>query len=225
LALSSVEPRSLANKQQGACLLHRVHTTRCRARLVAKDACCVNAMRSGAMLRAGGLGRCIGPRPRAAAHMAIRDARSPYAQEPALLARFTREGRAAAGLSHPNIVAGLRQRLRGGHAPSGHEGVEAQSAATAPASRCRSGTTRPAARPASWSPSSSRTPTSKSGGRSTASARSWSAAASSAADVLTGRAGPARVGAIVLPNPITRAVRWLTRFMVGRHEHSILWSC
>jgi hypothetical protein len=145
----------------------------------------------------------LAPRPRAAAHMAIRDARSPYAQEPALLARFTREGRAAAGLSHPNIVAGLRQRLRGGQARSGHEGVEAQSAATAPASRCRSGTIRPAARPASWSPSSSRTPRSKSGRRSTASARSRSAAASSAADVLTGRAATARVGAAVLRNPVT----------------------
>ena len=183
----------------------------------------MNAVRSGAMLRAGGMGRCIGrpPRPRAAAHMAIRMLGHPYAQEPALLARFTREGRAAAGLSHPNIVAGLRQRLRGGQAPSGHEGVEAQSAATAPASRCRSGTIRPAARPASWSPSSSRTPTSKSGGRSTASARSWNAAASSAADVLTGRAAPARVGAAVLRNPVTRAVRWLTRFHGGRHGHSI----
>jgi uncharacterized membrane protein len=54
--------------------------------------------------------------------MAIRNARSPYAQEPALVVRFTREARAAAGLSHPNIVAGLRQRLRGGHTPSGHGG-------------------------------------------------------------------------------------------------------
>src|SRR5215217_8930941 len=149
--------------------------------------------------------------------MAIRMLGHPYAQEPALLARFTREGRAAAGLSHPNIVAGLRQRLRDRQAPSGHEGVEAQSAATAPASRCRSGTIRPAARPASWSPSSSRTPTSKSGGRSTASARSWNAAA----DVLTGRAAPAPVGAAVLRNPVTRAVRWLTRFHGGRHGHSI----
>jgi hypothetical protein len=163
----------------------------------------------------------LAPRPRAAAHMAIRMLGHPYAQEPALLARFTREGRAAAGLSHPNIVAGLRQRLRDRQAPSGHEGVEAQSAATAPASRCRSGTIRPAARPASWSPSSSRTPTSKSGGRSTASARSWNAAASSAADVLTGRAAPAPVGAAVLRNPVTRAVRWLTRFHGGRHGHSI----
>jgi hypothetical protein len=31
----------------------------------------------------------------------------PYAQEPALLARFTQEARAAASLSHPNMVAGL----------------------------------------------------------------------------------------------------------------------
>ena len=43
-----------------------------------------------------------------------------YAQEPAL-ARFTQEAGAAAGLSHPNIhCRRLRQRLRGGHAPSGH---------------------------------------------------------------------------------------------------------
>jgi hypothetical protein len=138
-----------------------------------------------------GMGRCIGPRPRAPAHVAIKMLGHPYAQEPALVARFTQE-----------IVAGLRQRLRGGHAPSGHEGMEAQSAATAPASRCRSGTTRPAARPASWST----TPTSKSGGRATAAARSWSAAASSATDVLTGRAAPARVGATVLRSPVARAV-------------------
>ena len=56
---------------------------------------------------------------------------------------------------------------------------------------------------------------------STASARSWSGAASSAADVLTGRAAPARVGAAVVRNPVTRAVRWLTRFHGGRHGHSI----
>jgi hypothetical protein len=42
------------------------------------------------------------------------------AQEPAL-ARFTQEAGAAAGLSQPNIhCRRLRQRLRGGHAPSGH---------------------------------------------------------------------------------------------------------
>jgi hypothetical protein len=59
----------------------------------------------GAMLGAGGWGRCIGPRPRAAAHVAIKMLGHPYAQEPALVARFTQEARAAAGLSHPNIVA------------------------------------------------------------------------------------------------------------------------
>jgi hypothetical protein len=206
LVPSSVGPRSPAD-EQGAFLLHRVHTTRCRARVVAKDACWVNAMRSTPCWGPGeGMGRCIGPRPRAPAHVAIKMLGHPYAQEPALVARFTQE-----------IVAGLRQRLRGGHAPSGHEGMEAQSAATAPASRCRSGTTRPAARPASWST----TPTSKSGGRATAAARSWSAAASSATDVLTGRAAPARVGATVLRSPVTRAVRWLTRFHGSWHEHSI----
>ena len=37
------------------------------------------------------------------------------------MARFTQEAGAAAGLSHPNIhCRRLRQRLRGGHAPSGH---------------------------------------------------------------------------------------------------------
>jgi hypothetical protein len=60
----------------------------------------------------GGFGQMYWPpRPRAPAHVAIRMLGHPYAQEPALLARFTREARAAAGLSHPNIVAGLRQRL------------------------------------------------------------------------------------------------------------------
>jgi hypothetical protein len=197
LVPSSFEPRSPADEQGAfpapSCPHHSTQSTGGgQARTLGeRDAL-------DAMLGAGeGMGRCIGPRPRAPAHVAIKMLGHPYAQEPALVARFTQE-----------IVAGLRQRLRGGHAPSGHEGMEAQSAATAPASRCRSGTTRPAARPASWST----TPTSKSGGRATAAARSWSAAASSATDVLTGRAAPARVGATVLRSPVTRAVRWLTRF-------------
>jgi hypothetical protein len=189
---------------------------------VAKDACCVNAMRSGAMLRGRGIGQVYWPATACcSAHGDQGCSVTPTRRSRPCWPGSREKGRAAAGLSHPNIVAGLRQRLRGGHAPSGHEGVEAQSAATAPASRCRSGTIRPAARPASWSSSSSRTPTSKSGGRSTASARSWSAAASSAADVLTGRAAPARVGAAVLRNPVTRAVRWLTRFhgWTARTQH------
>jgi hypothetical protein len=176
---------------------------------VAKDACCVNAMRSGAMLRGrGDLGWCIGPATACSTARGDQDARSPL--------------RAGAGLAGP-VHARSAGRCR--PEPSQHcrrsstaapeagmhhlvmEGVEAQSTATAPASRCRSGTTRPAARPASWSPNSSRTPTSRSGGRSTASARSWSAAASSAADVLTGRAAPARVGATVLRNPITGTIQ------------------
>jgi hypothetical protein len=40
----------------------------------------------------GGWGRCIGPRPRAPAHVAIKMLGHPYAQESALVARFTQEG-------------------------------------------------------------------------------------------------------------------------------------
>jgi hypothetical protein len=39
----------------------------------------------GAMLGAGGMGQGIGPRPRAAAHVAIKMLGHPYAQEPAAL--------------------------------------------------------------------------------------------------------------------------------------------
>jgi len=106
------------------------------------------------------------------------------------MARFTQEARAAASLSHPNIVAVFDSGSEAGMHDLVMEYVEAQSAAAAPTSRYRWSTTRPAARPASWSPSSSRTPTSKSGGRSTASARRWSAAASSAADRLARTCGP-----------------------------------
>jgi hypothetical protein len=149
----------------------------------------------------------------------------PYAQEPALVAWFTQEARAAACLSHPNIVAVFDSGSEAVMHDLVMEYVEAQSAAAAPTSRCRWSTTRPAARPASWSPSSSRTPTSKSSARSTVSARLWSVAASSAADVLTGRAAPARVGATVLRNPVTMSSQIADEVMVGRHEHSILWSC
>jgi hypothetical protein len=51
------------------------------------------------------MGTSIGPRPRPPVHVAIRTLGHPYALEPALVAWFTQEARAAAGLSHPNIVA------------------------------------------------------------------------------------------------------------------------
>ena len=51
------------------------------------------------------MGQGIGPRPRAPAHVVIKMLGHPYAQEPALVARFTQAARAAASLSHPNIVA------------------------------------------------------------------------------------------------------------------------
>jgi hypothetical protein len=99
----------------------------------------------------------------------------------------------------------LRQRLPGGHALSGH-GVRG--------SAIRGGRTnievsleyRLAARPASWSLSSSRTRTSRSGGRSTASARSWSAAASSGADRAYRTCGPGSCGGRRPSQPVTRAV-------------------
>jgi hypothetical protein len=99
----------------------------------------------------------------------------------------------------------LRQRLRSGHALSGH-GVRG--------SAIRGGRTnievsleyRLAARPASWSPSSSRTRTSRSNGRSTASARSWSAAASSWADRAYRTCGPGSCEGRRPSQPVTRAV-------------------
>jgi hypothetical protein len=39
------------------------------------------------------------------------------------------------------------------------------------------------------------------------------------------RAAPARVGATVLRNPVTKRSQIADEVMVGRHEHSILWSC
>jgi serine/threonine protein kinase len=84
------------------------------------------------------------------------DARSPYAQKPTLVARFTQEAPAAASLSHP-IVAVFDSGSEAGLHYLVMEYVEAQSAAAAPTSRCRWSTTRPAARPASWSTSSPRT--------------------------------------------------------------------
>jgi hypothetical protein len=94
----------------------------------------------GAMLGAEGMGQGIGPRPRAPAHMAIKMLGHPYAQEPALLARFTQEARAAASLSHPNIVAVFDSGSEAGMHDLAMEYVEAQSDAAAPTSRCRSST-------------------------------------------------------------------------------------
>ena len=82
----------------------------------------------------------LGPRPRAAAHVAIKMLGHPYAQEPALVARFTQEG---AGRCRPEPSQHCRWSSTAAPrraAGSGHEGVEAQSAAAAPASRCRSST-------------------------------------------------------------------------------------
>jgi hypothetical protein len=136
----------------------------------------------------GGWGRCMGPRPRAAAHVAIKMLGHPYAHEPALVARFTQEG-AGRCRPEPSHCRRLRQRLRGGPALSGH-GVRESAIRGGRTSIEVSLEYRLAARPASWSTSSSRTPTSKSGGRSTASARSWSAAASSGADRAYRTCGP-----------------------------------
>jgi hypothetical protein len=58
---------------------------------------------------------------------------------------------------HPNIVAAFDSGSEAGMHDLVMDYVEAQSAAAAPTSRCRWSTTRPAARPASWSPSSPRT--------------------------------------------------------------------
>jgi hypothetical protein len=143
----------------------------------------------GAMLGAEGMGQGIGPRPRAPAHMAIRDARSPVCAGAGLAGPIHARSAGRCQPESSQHCRRLRQRLRGRHARSGH-GVRG--------STIRGGRTnievsleyRLAARPASWSPSSSRTPTSKSGGRSTASARRWSAAASSAADRLARTCGP-----------------------------------
>jgi hypothetical protein len=161
----------------------------------------------------GGWGRCMGPRPRAAAHVAIKMLGHPYAQEPALVARFTQEGAGRCRPEPSQHCRRLRQRLRGGHARSGHEGVEAQSAAAAPASRCRSSTAwrqgRRAGRRARQGPRQA----SPAGGRRLPPGRG-ARRPRRGLTVLTGRAAPARVGAIVLRNPVTRAVRWLTRFMV-----------
>ena len=76
------------------------------------------------MLGAGeGMGRCIGPRPRAPAHVAIKMLGHPYAQEPALVARFTQE-------MSPVFDSGSEW------ACTIWSGAWKQSAAAAPASRC-----------------------------------------------------------------------------------------
>jgi hypothetical protein len=67
-----------------------------------------------------------------------------------------------------------------------------------PTSRCHWSTGRRAARPAAWSPSSSRSPTSRSDGPWRTSPWSSSAAASASADRLAGRAAPALVRAALL---------------------------
>jgi eukaryotic-like serine/threonine-protein kinase len=51
--------------------------------------------------------------------------------------RFTQEARAAASLSHPNIVAVFDSGSEAGMHDLVMEYVEAQSAAAAPTSRCR----------------------------------------------------------------------------------------
>jgi serine/threonine protein kinase len=79
-------------------------------------------------------------------------------RSPALVARSTQEARAAASLSHPIVAvfdSGSEAGLHYWYLVM--EYVETQSAAAAPTSRCRWSTTRPAARPASWSTSSPRT--------------------------------------------------------------------
>jgi hypothetical protein len=155
----------------------------------------------GAMLGPGGWGRCFGPRPRAAAHVAIKMLGHPYAQKPTLVARFTQEAPAAASLSHP-IVAVFDSGSEAGLHYLVMEYVEAQSAAAAPTSRCRWSTTRPAARPASWSTSSPRTHPDKQVPRAVDGFRQVvSAAASSGADRAYRTCGPGSCRAALLANP------------------------
>jgi hypothetical protein len=158
----------------------------------------------GAKLGAGGWGRY---RPATACRSARgdQDARSPLCAGAALVARFTQEPRAAAGLSHPNIVAVFDSgSVAGMHYPV-MEYVEAPSAAAAPTSRYRSSTAwrqgRRAGRRARQGPgqagpaSGRRLPP----GRGARRPRRGPTG-------LTGRAAPARVGAAVLRKPVTRAV-------------------
>ena len=63
----------------------------------------MNALRSGAMLRAGANCAAVLARDCMPYRTCDQDAQSPYAQEPALLARFTREARAAAVLRNPSL--------------------------------------------------------------------------------------------------------------------------
>ena len=146
----------------------------------------------GAMLGAGGMGQGIGPRPRAPAHVVINMLGHPYAQGPALVARFTQAARAAASLSHQHIVA-VFDGLRGRHARSGQESWKHNP--RRPHQHRGFAGVQPARRQGRQLVAELvKDPDSKSGGRSTASARQWSAAASSAADRLARTCGPARVG-------------------------------
>jgi hypothetical protein len=105
-----------------------------------KDACWVNAMRSAPCWEPGD-GAGVSARDRVPQRtVAIKMLGHPYAQEPAMEARFTQEARSAAGLSHPNVVAVFDGgSVAGMHYPV-MEYVEAQCAAAAPTSRCRSST-------------------------------------------------------------------------------------
>src|SRR5215218_559829 len=137
--------------------------------------------------------------------VAIKMLGHPYAQEPAMEARFTQEARSAAGLSHPNVVAVFDGgSVAGMHYPV-MEYVEAQCAAAAPTSRCRSSTAwrqgRRAGRRAPQGPRQA----GPAGGRRLPPGRG-ARRPRRGPTVLTGRAAPARVGAAVLRKPVTRAV-------------------
>jgi hypothetical protein len=170
----------------------------------------------------GGWGRCIGPATARSSARGDPDARSPVCAGAGLVARFTQEARAAASLSHPNIVAIFDSGSEAGMHDLVIEYVEAQSAATAPTSRCRSSTARRQGRragrrarqgPRQAGPAGRRRLPPGHGAR----------RPRRRLTVLTGRAAPARVGATVLRNPVTRAVRWLTRFhgWTARTQHPL----
>jgi hypothetical protein len=170
------------------------------------------------------IGRCIGPATACCSARDDQDARSLLRAGAGLWPGSRKKrGRCRPEPSQHSLSPSSTAAPRRGMHHLVTECMEAQSAAAAPASRCRLGTTRPAAWPASWSSSSSTTPISRSGGRSTASAKSCSRRPCRRLTVLTGRAAPARVGAAILRKPVTRAVRRLSRFSwsEARTQHSL----